>query len=189
MSSVAPSVEAPSRKSGVPAAAEAAVPVPQRLDELLALDTDTLARLYAQARVPKLPDLSGDLRGRMLAWPAVKGLPATVLRWLASAERFPWRGKTFSHQSAEAGGGDNRVVVDRLHLFKFDTFIGPSRAGAFDAVQLDYDKPSNPFFIRAIKDEVRELRPGLWLGQAYLVAGKSAPRLVLYFALEQRLPS
>jgi hypothetical protein len=191
MSSVAASVEAQSRKSGVPtASAEASpAPVPQRLDELLALDTETLAKLYAQARVPKLPDLSGDLRGRMLAWQSLGGVPGTLLRLLASSNRFPWRGKTFSHTSADAGGGDNRVVVDRLHLFKFDTFVGPSRAGQFDAVQLDYDKPSNPFFIRAIKDEVRELRAGLWLGQAYLVVGTSAPRLVLYFALEQRLVS
>jgi hypothetical protein len=195
MSSVAPSASSPSRKSGATSApghgsgTSESVAVPQRLDELLALDTDTLAKLYAQAKVPRLPDLSGDLRGRMLAWSAVTGVPATILRTLASSKSFPWRGKTFAHSSEQVGGGDNRVVSDRLHLFKFGTFVGPSRAGDFEAVQLDYDKPSNPFFIRAIKDEVRELRSGLWLGQAYLVAGKSAPRLVLYFALEQRLVS
>ena len=61
---------------------------------------------------------------------------------------------------------------------------GPSRGGAFEAVQLDYDHPGNPFFIRLIKDEVRQLRPGLFLGQAYLDR-KNAPRLVLYFALEK----
>jgi hypothetical protein len=193
MSSVAASEKAPSRKSGAPstpgAGGAAAVAVPQRLDELLALDTDTLGKLYAQAKVPRLPELSGDLRGRMLAWQGVGGLPAKILRAAASASNFPWRGKSFAHTSEQGGGGDNRVVVDRFHLFEFDTFVGPSRAGDFDAVQLDYDKPSNPFFIRAIKDEVRELRPGLWLGQAWLLVGKSAPRLVLYFALEQRLAS
>jgi hypothetical protein len=194
MSSVAASAQAKSRKSGATSVTDATpesapIAVPQRLDDLLALDTDTLAKLYAQAKVPRVPELSGDLRGRMLAWSSVTGLPATLLRLLASSNRFPWRGKSFAHTSEQGGGGDNRVVSDRLHLFKFDTFVGPSLAGDFDAVQLDYDKPSNPFFIRAIKDEVRELRPGLWLGQAYLVAGKSAPRLVLYFALEQRLVS
>src|SRR5262245_2240662 len=140
MSSVAASASASSsRKSGAPAAApEAAVPVPQRLDELLALAPAALAQLYAQAKVPRVPDLSGDLRGRMLAWHALGGLPASLLRLLASSDRFPWRGKSFSHTSDAGGGGVNRVFSDSLRLFKFDTFVGPSRAGGFDAVQLDY---------------------------------------------------
>jgi hypothetical protein len=41
---------------------------------------------------------------------------------------------------------------------------------------------SNPFFIRAIKDEIRELRPGLWLGQAWAQIRGTA-HLVLYFGL------
>jgi hypothetical protein len=63
--------------------------------------------------------------------------------------------------------------------------VGRSRAGEFDAVQLDYDLSPNPFFIRAIKDEIREIGPGLWLGQAYAqIQGKA--HLVLYFALSNR---
>jgi hypothetical protein len=187
--SSASSASSRSSNHSAPAAAPAEARVPARLDDLLALEPAVLAGLYAGASVPRLPDLTGDLRGRMLAWQGVSGLPAQLIRTLASTSNFPWRGKTFQHSSDGAGGGDNRVVSDRFHLFKFDTFVGPSRAGAFESVQLDYDKPSNPFFIRAIKDEVRELRPGLWLGQAYLVVGKSEPRLVLYFGLEQRFPS
>jgi hypothetical protein len=49
-------------------------------------------------------------------------------------------------------------------------------------VQLDYDHPENPWLIRAIKDEIREVRPGLYLGQAYFQL-RTGPRLVLYFAL------
>jgi hypothetical protein len=173
-------------------ASGAAPVVPAKLDELLALDPETLRRLYVSAAVPRVGDLTGDLRGRMLAWHGVGGVGAAALRALVSAERFPWRGKTFRAASGDAatGDGDNRVISERWHLFKFETFVGPSRAGAFDAVQLDYDQPGNPFFIRAIKDEVRELRPGLWLGQAYLETSKAkAPRLVLYFGLEKRMAS
>ncbi len=184
-----PSSSSTSSAGAAPSAAEAPLAIPRRLDELLALDVPTLGRLYAGASVPRLPELSGDLRGRMLAWRALSGPVAATVRAIASTSRFPWRGKSFHHDSDAAGGGDNRVVVDSFHLFKFDTFVGPSRAGAFDAVQLDYDKPSNPFFIRAIKDEVRQLRAGLWLGQAWLQVGKREPSLVLYFGLEQRLPS
>jgi hypothetical protein len=152
------------------------------LDDLLALDADALEVLYQSARVPRLGDVHGDLRGRMLA-PDID-LPAPVasaLRAFASTNAFPWRGKSFTPQTADRGDGINRVISDRWKLYRFETFVGPSRAGSFDAVQLDYDLPSNPFFIRAIKDEIRELRPGLWLGQAWL--NLSQPKLVLYFGL------
>ena len=152
------------------------------LDDLLQLDAATLQTLYVGARVPRLGDVSGALRGRMLA---VVGLPAPLagpVRAFARSDVFPWRGKSFTPRDADHGDGVNRVVSDRFELFRFTTFVGPSRAGAFDAVQLDYDHPTNPFFIRAIKDEIRELRPGLWLGQAWAEVGGKA-RLVLYFGL------
>jgi hypothetical protein len=152
------------------------------LDDLLLLDGDALGRLYADARVPKLGDLDGDLRGRMLAIPKLPAALVGAVRTLASHDRFPWRGKSFQPHGSERGEGINRIFTDSLRRYRFETFIGPSRAGAFDALQLDYDNPGNPFFIRPIKDEVRELRPGLWLGQAWLQL-RGEPRLVLYFGL------
>jgi len=157
--------------------------IPQHVDELLALPPDQLRRLYETASVPRLDAIRGPLKGRMLAWPSVSGPLATLLRTLASSDRFPWRGKSFSPKADGRGEGINRVFSDRFTLFRFETFVGPSRAGAFDAVQLDYDNPHNPFFIRAIKDEIRELRPGLYLGQAWLKT-PSKESLVLYFGLE-----
>src|SRR5687767_10743589 len=142
--------------------------VPESLDDLLALAPAQLEELYAQASVPTIPSLSGDLRGRMLAWQGLSGPLAKVIQLLGSSNRFPWRGKSFSHEGELSGEGINRVLLDKWRLFKFTTFVGPSRGGAFDAVQLDYDHPQNPGFIRMIKDEVRQLRPGLYLGQAYL---------------------
>jgi hypothetical protein len=141
----------------------------------------------------------------MLAWPKVGGRAGRALRAWASSSRFPWRGKSFASQTSEGrsharaeretersadderrrdekGEGINRVVLDRFRLFRFETAIGPSRAGDFDALQLDYDLPENPWFIRRIKDEMRELGPGLWLGQAYWHTAR-ADHLVLYFGL------
>jgi hypothetical protein len=153
------------------------------LDDLLALPADRLAALYAGAAVPRLDRVSGDLRGRMLAWPALPRGPVAALlrRWAASA-RFPWRGKSFT-PGEERGEGINRVFRDRFRLYRFATFIGRSRAGEFDALQLDYDRPDNPFFIRPIRDEIRELSPGLYLGQAWVEIGARQPTLVLYFGL------
>ena len=157
--------------------------VPATLDELLRLDAEALARLYREATVPKLEQVAGDCRGRMLAWHGLRGAAAGLIRLAGSWNAFPWRGKSFSPRTSDAGDGINRVVSDRFKLFRFTTFVGPSRAGAFDAVQLDYDHAENPFFIRAIKDEIRELSPGLYLGQAYLHLG-NRDHLVLYFGLQ-----
>jgi hypothetical protein len=152
------------------------------LDELLALAPDVLLSLYRTASVPRLEDIHGDLRGRMLAIPALPEPFASAPRAFASSSFFPWRGKSFQPLGAGQGEGINRVFSDRLKLFRFTTFVGKSRAGEFDAVQLDYDHSTNPFFIRAIKDEIRELSPGLYLGQAWvLVSGKA--HLGLYFGL------
>lgn len=157
--------------------------IPSSLAELLQLDAATLGRLYAGARVPDLAAIHGDLRGRMLAWPGLGATGNGLLRALASSDSFPWRGKSFTALGDGHGEGRNRVVSDRFKVFRFETSVGPSRAGAFDAVQLDYDLPENPFFIRAIKDEIRELSPDLYLGQAWLRAG-GKETLVLYFALQ-----
>lgn len=161
------------------------------LDELAALSPAELEALYERASTPVFADVHGDLVGRMLAIPGLRtGFIARALRAFAAWRRFPWRGKSFA--TARAGGptrpgegeGINRVFGGARRWYRFETSIGPSRAGAFDAFQLDYDNPGNPFFIRAIKDEIRQVRPGLFLGQAYLLVRKRA-RLVLYFALAQ----
>jgi hypothetical protein len=178
-------VPARPRNGSAPAPAASAAPSSGLvLDDLLALGPDELARLYAGASVPRIADVRGDLRGRMLALPALaSGRVAMMIRRFASSSRFPWRGKSFMPDGEERGEGINRVFTDRTRIYKFDTFIGKSRAGEFDAIQLDYDRPDNPFFIRAIKDEIRELSPGLYLGQAWLQIGTRPPVLALYFGL------
>ena len=155
---------------------------PSSLSALLDLDVPALEALYAQARVPQITDVRGDLRGRLLATTVLRGKVARTVRSFAASDSFPWKGKTFMPKDALRGDGINRVIRDRWHLYRFETFIGRSRAGDFDALQLDYDNTDNPFFIRAIKDEMRELSAGLWLGQAYVQMPHGA-NLVLYFGL------
>jgi hypothetical protein len=168
---------------------EPSVPaLPRSLDDLADLDCDALLALYRQGSTPAIATVAGvagDLRGRMLAVRGAGGLLFRMLRAFARWRHFPWRGKSFTPLSATEGEGINRVFSDRKpsRWFRFATRLEPSRAGAFDAFQLDYDNPDNPFFIRAIKDEIRAVSPGLYLGQAYVVIG-GKPRLALYFGLQ-----
>jgi hypothetical protein len=155
------------------------------LDDLLYLAPADLAHLYRTAETPQVSDLDGDLRGRMLAIPLAGRSLASFVRALGAWDRFPWRGKSFRSTDDTHGEGINRLVTDRFRRYRFTTSIGPSRAGDFDAVQLDYDSRDNPFFVRAIKDEVRAIEPGLFLGTAWLVGGRK-PRLGCYFGLTTR---
>jgi hypothetical protein len=143
--------------------------------------------MYEAARAPRIGDVAGDLRGRMLAWPSLESRPriGDKLRAFAGSRSFPWLGKSFAPKTESGGDGINRVFTNRLRLFRFETFVAPSRAGDFDALQLDYDLPGNPPVIRSIKDEIRELEPGLWLGQAWLKT-KKREILWLYFALARK---
>jgi hypothetical protein len=147
--------------------------LPRSLDDLADLDCDALLALYRQGSTPAIsavvgdparPHAGGARRGRATV-PAAAGLRAVAFLSLA--------GQELHRAVGDRGRGHQPVFSDRRpsRWFRFATRIQPSRAGAFDAFQLDYDNPDNPFFIRAIKDEIREVSPGLYLGQAYVVIG------------------
>lgn len=153
-----------------------------RLDALLLRSSRELQRAYEDATTPSIDEVEGDLRGRMLATTILRGRTAALARAWASSRSFPWRGKSFRPLAHDRGEGINRVLSDRLKLYRFETSIQPSLAGDFTCVELDYDLPENPFFIRAIRDEIRSLGSGLYLGQAYLML-RDRPNLVLYFGL------
>ncbi len=160
------------------------------LDDLARLSDAELAELYDRGAPPtSLAALDGQPRGRMLAVRRLERGP--VGRWLtrfAAHDRFPWGGKSF-RADGETGRGINRVQLGGRHqLFPFRTATGPSELDGGPCVRLDYDLPVNPRIIRAIHDEVREVRPGLFLGPAML-KGSGGPRLVLWFALDTTVQS
>src|SRR5262249_17171372 len=126
------------------------VGVVRTLDDLAALDAAESLKLYRNAVTPRVPDLDGDLVGRMLAVPWGWRFMAGPLRSWARSRFFPWQGKTFRSLADDRGEGINRVFGNRFRWYRFETYVGPSRAGDFDALQLDYDNPGNPFFIRWI---------------------------------------
>jgi len=73
-----------------------------------------------------------------------------------------WRGKTFRPRHEHAGHGINRVVSNAFEIYASRRSSGHlARATSTRATQL---RPARePFFIRAVKDEIREIAPGLWL--------------------------
>jgi hypothetical protein len=156
-----------------PAAARAAagITTPRTLDDLAALAVAALEALYRAGTVP------ASIRG------LDGGGAGGTIRSLARASWFPWAGKSFAAQTDGAGNGINRVRLGGTRRwFPFTTTIEPSAIDGAPCIFLDYDHAINPRPIRMIRDELREVSPGLFLGPAMLDTGKSPPRLVLFFA-------
>lgn len=148
------------------------------LEDLAALDFEELGSLYRKAKLPGL--VEGDCKGRVLASNPEARLPGLwrAVRRFSETPLFPWRGKSF-----EPGHrGINRVTPLEFRLFTFQTRVEKSLFGNFQALVLDYDQPENLGLLSWVRDEVREVAPGLLLGQMYVVT--TEPRLTLYFGLE-----
>jgi len=157
------------------------------VEDLARLTTTEATELYQRGTVPPMTALDGSPRGRMLAVARLDGGGvAARLRAFAGSNAFPWAGKSFAAADSKIGSGINRVrLLGTRDLFPFDTLVGASAVDGRPCIILDYDKPANPWFIRKIHDELREVAPDLYLGPAmWKTAGE--PRLLLYFAIDKQ---
>jgi hypothetical protein len=161
--------------------------VPRSLDDLSLFTYAELLDLYSHASVPSdLRALDGSLRGRALAFLGTGDGPAfRAIAALVRGKGFPWEGKTLTARSATDGVGVNRIRLPglgRRNLFPFVTKLDASTVDGKPCVFIDYADPRNPFFIRAIRDELREVSPGLFLGPVFVKSGRKMT-LVTWFAL------
>ena len=121
-------------------------------------------------RSPPGPIPTGQARGTAMLLP---GSPAD--RVLGALIRMlVWKGKVFNPQSGDLknllGPLGNRGIRARVYQDKSWFADGP-------AIILDYSRTS--FVARMIRDEIREVSPGVYLGQVYW--GK---RRIALFTLE-----
>lgn len=127
-----------------------------------------LARLFASGRVGGIPDGSG--RGTVLlgAGGAVSYLAATASYALA------WRGKVVD---ARAGRLKNILTPFNVQAIAAAVYKQESWVDGAPCIVLDYSKTS--FIARMIRDEIREIAPGVFLGVVFW-----GHRHVLDFALD-----
>jgi hypothetical protein len=164
-----------------------ATPAPRTLDDLASLDVDALEALYRRGTVPaSLHALDGSPVCRMLSVRGLdRGAVFGALRTISRSGAFPWAGKSFVASSDAEGTGINRVrLAGTRRWFPFHTRVEPSAIDGDACILLDYDLSENPKPIRMIRDELREVAPGLFLGPAMLDTGKGDPRLILFFACD-----
>lgn len=157
-----------------------------RLDDLKNRSLAELDELFTLATTPTISEVRGPYDGRVLTGPIFPlnlpdGLNMINLNWW-----IPWEGKAFTPVNKTSGKGKNRM---RVGLFKalslpFETKILPPIFAKDDCFVLDYDLPGNPLWLRMIRDDMKKLKDGLFLGRANL-KWKGDYIFVLYFALSK----
>jgi len=165
------------------------------LDELSLMSVGELEGVYRAGSVPySLEALNGELRGRVLTMvgPGGRAPLVDIIRAIEASDGFPWAGKTFTASSPIEGTGINRMRLPggrQRNWFPFATSMARSAVDDEPCILLDYDNShdadadANPWLIRKIRDELREVAPKLFLGPA-LLNTPTRPRLMAYFALQ-----
>jgi hypothetical protein len=139
-------------------------------------DREELDAIYMKAVPGNIP--SGDTRGTAI----VTG--SFLARWYARFARlFAWQGKVFD---LFCPGGQAGILVNKISPFSL-TFIvakvykDASWMDGEETIVIDYSETS--FLAKKIRDEIREIEPGVYLGKVWW--GKTR---ILDFALTQKKP-
>lgn len=145
----------------------------ERVNKWLAMDRDALDRVYCEADAGDIPE--GHTRGTaIVAGSFLARLYARFARLLF------WQGKVFDLYGPGKASG---VLVNKVSPFSL-TFIvakvykDASWMDGRETIVIDYGSTS--FFAQKIRDEIREVEPGVYLGKVWW--GKTR---ILDFALTQ----
>ena len=135
------------------------------------MNRDELDEIYRNAAAGSIPQ--GDTRGTAI----VAGTMFSKA-YAHIARLFAWQGKIFDiFCSADCGVLINKITPFSLTFIVAKVYRGASWMDGQETTIIDYSKTS--FFAQKIRDEIREVEPGLWLGKVWW--GK---KRILDFALE-----
>jgi hypothetical protein len=124
--------------------------------DLVRMSQAELDALYQNSPIGEVPD--GDSKGTAMIIPG--SVLAKVL--LPLIKLLAWQGKVFYR--------DQEFLFNKVSLFSFKAikakiYRGESWVCEGEAIILDYSKTS--FVAQKIRDEIREVAPGIYLGSAY----------------------
>lgn len=146
--------------------------IPLTLDRLACMSWDDLEQLYRQSEAGTV--WNGYACGRAIYCPDqhFAGLRSKVTRLL-------WHGKIYHAEDC--------TLINQwcgFRAIRAKVYYGPSWLDGKPSIIMDYSETSHVW--ADVRDEVREVAPGLFLGVMYL--RKCPPHLKMYFALEAACP-
>ena len=143
-------------------------PTIQDPKEFLAMSGDQLDEIFRKSPPGEIP--RGEGEGTAIVAPGTK-LTGVIARFV---KRFKWQGKVFDPDKGQlinlVGPGGRKLIIA-------DVYKEVSWFDQKECIVLDYAKTS--FLAKKVRDEIREVAPGIYLGIVYW--GK---RKLIHFALK-----
>jgi hypothetical protein len=124
--------------------------------KLLSLSQSELDTLFTNSPVGDIPD--GEADGTAIVAPGTRFSP-TIAKFVS---HFAWQGKVFDRQK---GLLKNRILPFGLNAIIAKVYKGPSWLDGKECIVLDYSDTST--LAQWIRDEIREIEPGFYLGKVY----------------------
>jgi hypothetical protein len=125
--------------------------------ELSLMHGAQLDEIYRQSSPGPIPD--GDANGTALIWTC--SWAARPIAWVV--RRIFWQGKIFDRTG---GTLVNKITPIGIRAIKATVYQGQSWMDGAESIILDYSRTS--LIAWFVRDEIRELAAGLYLGQAYI---------------------
>ncbi len=144
-----------------------------RIKKWLSLSRDELDQIYKNAEPGTIP--GGDTRGTAIVTGSL-----LAKSYAAFARLFSWQGKVFDLFAADCDKGllINKITPFSLSFIVAKVYRDKSWMDGKDTIVIDYSTTS--FFAKKIRDEIREIEPGIYLGKVWF--GK---KRILDFALRR----
>ncbi len=130
--------------------------MPLDLPDLLNMGKNELDELFRRSPAGELPD--GDADGIVLVAPGtdVSTIASKIIHLVA------WRGKVFRRQHGDL---KNKILPLGVKAVRAKVYKEPSWFDGKETIVLDYSKTS--FLARKVRDEIREISPGVYLGLVF----------------------
>jgi len=124
--------------------------------KLLTLSQAELDKLFTDSPVGAIPD--GEAEGTAIVAPGTT-YSDNIARFV---NHFAWQGKVFD---AKKGVLKNKILPFGLNAILAKVYKGASWLDGKECIVLDYSDTS--IIAQWIRDEIREIEPGLYLGKVY----------------------
>jgi hypothetical protein len=126
------------------------------VDQLLTMSQQQLDALFTASPAGAIPD--GEAEGTAIVAPGTTYSP-TIARFISN---FAWQGKVFD---TEKGVLRNKILPLGLNAIIAKVYKGESWLDGKECIVLDYSDTS--LLAQWIRDEIREISPGVYLGKVY----------------------
>jgi hypothetical protein len=130
--------------------------MPYDVAKLLTLSQAELDSLFTNSPVGNIPD--GEAEGTAIVAPGTT-YSDNIARFIS---HFAWQGKVFDNKK---GVLKNKILPFGLNAILAKVYKGPSWLDGKECIVLDYSDTS--IVAQWIRDEIREIEPGLYLGKVY----------------------